>query len=195
MYLLQCQIEEIIMNRITILLLALVCTACQISGPKEVMEKDLNFSSTDDSELFFKNVRQMYYDLEELPEANLNVFRIKERAGEVNYPSIDLAIVWNWLKDEAYILIEPNLVLADEDPIVVFWSNRDTGETGTYRYDKGNNMAQLSFVTKIYNGLMNGLYLEVWARSRRQSFLEASKDREAFRKTMVDYYRLTRTFE
>lgn len=183
------------MNRITILLLVFLCASCQITGPEEVMEKDLNFSTTDDSELFFKNVRQLSYDLEEFPDANLNVYRVKDRPGEVDYPSIDLAIVWNWLKDEAYILLEPNIVLEEEDPIVVFWSNRDTGETGTYRYEKGNNMVQLSHATKIYNGLMKDYYLEIWAEGRRHSFLEAAKDREAYRKTMVDYYRLTGTFE
>lgn len=183
------------MFRSAILLLLLCCTACKMSGTDKVLEKDLNFSTTDDSELFFKNVRQLYYDLEEVPAANLNVYRIKERFTETEYPLIGLAIVWNWLKDEAYILIEPNEVLSDEDPIIIFWSDRNTGETGTYTYEKGNNMVQLSFATKIYNGLQAGYFFEVLIQEQRQPFLEEVKDREAIRKTLSDYYRLTRTID
>ena len=177
------------------LLLLLVLGACKIDGKEEIEQNNLNFSTTDDSELFFKNVRQLYYDLEEIPAANLNVFRIKERTMEAEYPVVNLAIVWNWLQDEAYILLEPNEILADEDPIVVYWDNPSTNETGQFTYEKGNNTRQLLFATDLYNGITNGCDFKIQVNGESLSLLEKRGDREAFRKTMSDYFRLTRTFD
>lgn len=178
-----------------VLLLFIFLSSCRIDGNDKVDQEELNFKTTDDSEIFFKNVRQLYYDLEEMQAANLNVYRIKERSVSADYPVINLAIVWNWLKDEAYILIEPNETLIEEDPIVVQWKIPDTGESGSLEYSPGNTMVQLSFATELYNGILNNHTFETTVNGLRKPLLDIHKDREAFRKTMADYFRLTRTFD
>jgi len=177
------------------LFLVVFISACRIDGNDTVGQEELNFSTTDDSEIFFKNVRQLYYDLEEIQAANLNVFRIKERSVSEDYPVINLAIVWNWLKDEAYILIEPNEILIEEDPLVVHWRSPVSGEEGIIEYSQGNTMAQLTFANELYNGILNNYTFEIISNGLSEPLLKANKDREAFRKTMADYFRLTRTFD
>ena len=178
-----------------LLLAAIIVAGCQIDSKEKIDQKDLNFSTTDDSELFFKNVRQLYYDLEEIPAANLNVYRIKERTKESDYPLVNLAIVWNWLKYEAYIIIEPNELITESDSVTILWSSRDSDVSGTINYELGNSQAQLTIAKELYNGIISDHTFEISLGNSRKPFLDSARDREAFRKTMADYFRLTRTFD
>jgi hypothetical protein len=96
------------MKNIIYLLIFLISVSCNADKTKKIDAEKSKFSTSDASELFFKNVRQRYYDREEMAASKLNIYRIQERNQRVDYPHLQLAIVINWRYDEAYILLEPN---------------------------------------------------------------------------------------
>lgn len=89
---------------------ALFLSACNPNKNTRVNPESLTFQTTDSSKLFFKNVRSNYYDLEELSEAQLEVYRFKKRLKQEDVPVIQLALVNNWRYDEAYDFKKHHLV-------------------------------------------------------------------------------------
>ncbi|MEM8896106.1 MAG: hypothetical protein AAGC88_16125, partial [Bacteroidota bacterium] len=60
-------------------LLSLLLIACQSKDPKDIAINDIDFATTDASEIFFKNVRQSYYDKQEIAAAGMDIFRMSDR--------------------------------------------------------------------------------------------------------------------
>ena len=176
------------------LFLSSLLLACRLDSDKPVDRDKFSFRTGDDTELFFKNIRQSYYDPEELRSANLNIFRLKKRPSEPNLPVVNVAIVMNWVKDEAYVLVEPGVLLQHEPYLKVAWKdtvNHDTGEIVLEDRGKEN---MLEFASQLYEGIVAGRTFEIERDGKFMHFLQTSKDREAIRITMSDYYRLTRIF-
>ena len=57
--------------------LIVLLTACTSDADKRIDAEKLEFNTTDESELYFKNVRQSEYDLAEMEDAGINIFRAK----------------------------------------------------------------------------------------------------------------------
>ena len=165
--------------------------SCQLDKDKGVDRNKFTFKTGDDTEIFFKNMRQSYYDLEENKAAKFNVFRIKSRLKEDSLPLLNPAIVINYLQDEAYILLEPNAFLQRYGPLTIQWRHTESGEAGTYQLDAMNKNNMLEFSSLLYEGIMANYQFTL---PDGVPFLEDPTAREAFRITMSDYYRLTRVF-
>ncbi|MEM6845652.1 MAG: hypothetical protein AAF944_17715 [Bacteroidota bacterium] len=168
----------------------LIFLACNPDKRRKVDENQAKFTTSDASELFFKNVRQSYYDKETMDAAKLDIYRIKERSQAKEQPVLNLAIVINWRYDEAYVLTEPNTYLQQQDTLRIYWQD-SVQQTGVYEYVPGNKEKHYQFASQIYNSLQDAhqLYTEN-TRGDRVSVLATRDEREAFRKTMMDYYRL-----
>lgn len=167
----------------------LVLSACNPDKNKEVDQTTISFTTNDASKLFFKNLRQPYYDKEEMAVAKLDVYRLKKRNTTNERPVINLAIVNNWRYDEAYLLLEPNSFL-HLDQLSVKWVKENTGEEGTVSFENGNKRSIVRFADQIYALLQQEAKLTVSVEDKSMDILEKAEDREAFRITMVDYYRL-----
>ena len=170
--------------------LVLSLLACNPDKERRVNDAEAKFTTSDASELFFKNVRQGYYDKETMKDAKLDIYRIKERSQSAEQPVLNLAIVINWRYDEAYVLTEPNEYLQAQDTLKVYW--QDTlNQQGVYRYTPGNKQHHFQFASQIYNSLQDQhrLYTES-PQGEPVPMLANREEREAFRKTMMDYYRL-----
>lgn len=165
--------------------------ACNLDKGTRVDETRAKFTTSDASELFFKNVRQIRYDQQEMPEAKLNVFRLGDRSLSEDHPVINLAIVINWRYDEAYLLLEPNTYLQDLDSLQVTWQDTVRQQEGTYRWSGGNKESQFTFASQLYRSIQQGHHLFVnTSQNKPERLLNRYDDREAFRITMFDYYRL-----
>lgn len=169
--------------------LILVLSQSCLDRNREVKRDKLTFKTGDDTELFFKNVRQLYYDLQENSAAKLNVFRLKKRVESEDHPIINLAIVMSYVKDEAYILVEPNELIG-LDKIEVEWQHEN--DKGTIALEDFNRDKMLEFASAIYEGIEKGYDFKI--TGKEGEFLKDNAEREAFRVTMSDYYRLTRVF-
>ncbi len=166
--------------------------ACSIDKDKKVDRKKFSFKTGSDTQLFFKNVRQSYYDLEENKAAKFNVFRNKKRVKDAPYPILNFAIVINYLQDEAYLLLEPNEIVGDL-PLVIEGTNDSTRATQLIRLDTQNPKSTLEFATDLYDLLQDNSF-QLIVGNEKLPILNNAQSREAFRVTISDYYRLTRVF-
>ena len=168
----------------------LILVGCNIDQKKTIDIDNPSFTSTDDSELFFKNLRQTYYDKIEMEQAKLNQYRLKDRIQDSSKPILQLCIVENWRYDEAYVLVEPNEILSEENLIEVKWVDPATNQDGIYSYSRGNKEIQFQFAARIYSSLQKEHKLQVKVKEQWVPFLANEDEKEAFRITLVDYYRL-----
>jgi hypothetical protein len=175
-----------------VIVLSVLClsTGCRIDGDREVDRSRFSFKTGDDTELFFRNVRQSDYDLENNKIAKFNVFRHEDRPVADSIPWINPAIVVNYLQDEAYILIEPSPRLQDLEILTLI---HPAGQD-TITLETSNREANLEFATKIYEHLRQGDSLQVFTGDSYVPFLSDRIHAEAFRITLSDYFRLTRVF-
>ena len=177
--------------RTSLLGLLLVVCSCQIDKDKGIDRDKFTFKTGDDTELFFKNMRQSYYDLEENQAAKFNVFRFKKRIQDDSKAILNLAIVINYLQDEAYILLEPSGSLTNDPPWVVNWADTVSNTSGQFKLEAMNRDNMLEFGTLLFEGIEQNY---TFTLAEGTPFLNSSKEREAIRITMTDYYRLTRIF-
>jgi len=167
--------------------------SCQLDRNKKVDRQKFQFKVGADANLFFRNVRQIYYDRES-PDGNWQAYRLSERTKEVRGHGITAVIVIHWLKDEAYLLIEPTGQLADEEIISVVARNSKTDLQDTLRLKERGRERMLEFGSKIYEATQNESQLSVLLKGKYVPLFENDIDREAFRITLSDYYRLTGIF-
>lgn len=177
------------------LLLGLGLLGCNPDKERLVDAEDPVFATTDRSRLFFKNVRLLFYDTEE-DSLRRDFFRLADRVKDApDRPVLNLCIVNDLLRDRAYVMLEPNEFFGTADSIVVYYRDRAKGGEGHYRYRQSNMMRQWQFATDLYNGILQGQEFYVRAPDGREvPFLQEKREREAFRVTMVDYYRMVNIF-
>jgi hypothetical protein len=170
-------------------LLPLLLSGCKIDRDKKVNREKFQFKIRADANLFFRNVRQIYYDRES-PDGKWQAYRFNEKDTSSRQPSVQAVIVIHWINDEAYLLIEPNPILAEEELIsVAIKSQPDTlllRERGRER--------MLEFGSKIYEAIQAKKDMTVLSNGKYVPFFQEEKEREVFRITMADYYRLTGVF-
>lgn len=172
------------------LTLALFFSACNPNKNTRVNPESLTFQTTDSSKLFFKNVRSNYYDLEELSEAQLEVYRFKKRLKQEDVPVIQLALVNNWRYDEAYVLLEPNMAAGLLNDLHLRWSYNENEKQGELRFNGGNKKAHLLFASEVYDYLLSDCTFELKKGEEWVPIFSTAKEKEAFRITLFDYYRL-----
>ncbi len=169
---------------------ALLVTGCRLDGDREVDRSRFTFRTGDDTELFFKNVRQSDYEMEANEAAKFNVFRHENRPQADSLPWINPAIVVNYLQDEAYILIESSPALQDLDELQVI----HVAGLDTLILETPNREENLEFASRIYEHLQKGDSLVIYDGKNYVPFLADRSHYEAFRITLSDYYRLTRVY-
>ena len=166
---------------------------CKIDRDKKVDRAKFQFEMGDDSELFYRNVRQIYYDRSS-PDGTWQAYRFGGRYAGNDRPVIQPVIVINWLKDEAYLLIETNEVLSQEEFLEVIISDSTSSKTDTLILKERGRERMLEFGSKLYEAVMANHKISVLQEGSYTPVLTDETDREAFRITLADYYRLTRIF-
>lgn len=171
------------------LLLMISLAGCKIDRDKKVDRSKYTFTINDDAELFFRNVRQIYYDRSS-PDGTWQAYRFSDRyLGEAR-PMIYPVIVINWLKDEAYLLIDTNATLSNEDNLQVQIANKT--DTTIIELKERGRERMLEFGTKVYEAIQSGNEMSVFFHGKYVPIFTDGNDRESFRIPMGDFYRLTR---
>lgn len=181
---------------LTSIIISVLLIACNPDKNKRADPLALKFSTTDDAKLFFKNLRQQAYDLQEMPAAKMQVYRHSGRRQHAEYPLLQLAIVMNWRYNEAYLLLEPNEHIREDEPLRIQWQDSVQQQQGLYEFNYSNKEEHLQFAGQLYGSILDGhrLYYQT-ADSLKLPFLADKKDREIFRISLLDYYRLTRNIK
>ena len=170
-------------------------SSCRIDEGSRIDVGDLSYDTTDDSEMFFKNVRQLYYNKEELRNGGLTTFRLRKRNRDPEAPVINLAIVMHWRDDKAYILQEPSDYFSEMDPIPVILQATDSLPADTLNIRLETKQEMLIESAVIFEGIRQSRQFLVIRNGDVVPFLSNPQDRETFRVTMSDYLRLTRNFK
>lgn len=178
----------------TLLLLAFlfIISACSNHKEQIIDKNDYKNSTAPNTLIFFRNMRQSYYDLEEHKPSKSEMFRISERDISEEKPNLNVVIRHAPIQDKAFIMVESNSKLADLDMIVVFWSDSASKSFGKYKLPKrANAKKHFSFATELYQSIQSGQKLEIQTKENgKQALWSEPEASEPFRKTMVDYYRL-----
>jgi hypothetical protein len=173
--------------------MVIMMPACKIDRKNTVDRDKFTFLVSDDSFLFFKNVRQIYYDFQDLPKAKWYAYRLSDRSQRQDIPTLTPVIVVNWFNDESYLLVEANDFLQEEKTITIQEKNK-SGRMLEYSMTDRGRENMLEFATKIYEGIMDEHEIYVRVNEKFYPLFTNDEDRDNFRVVMSDYYRLTRIF-
>jgi hypothetical protein len=176
-------------TRTLFVVITLAFFSCNPDKNTPIDQSKVTFKTSSSSKLYFKNIRQSYYDFEEMEMAKLEIFRLKKREQTEEHAVINISIVNNWRYDEAYILLEPN-ALIQQDSLKLRWTNKESRESDTISYAQGNKSEILKFADLVYQQIQNKSSFEIKSNSIWLPFMDATLEREAFRITMFDYYKL-----
>ncbi len=163
---------------------------CAVDNKKIIDPDQPQFDTTDPSELFFKNVRALYYDKEENQAGKLEIFRIKRNAASVDSTALNVVIVLNWRLDQAYVLIESDGLLAGERVVTLVWEDEQEGDRGSAAFDLNDKNSQFTLASTIYGYILKRYNLYYLENGKKRPLLASKEAREAFRITMFDFYNL-----
>ena len=184
-----------VQNRIFFgVILLFVVIACKIDRKGHVDRDKFTFSYTDDSYLFFRNVRQIYYDITDLPKAKWLAYRHADRYTGASRPALHPVIVVDWHNKRANLLIETNELLHEEDELVIREVDRKTGARFGYRLTERGKENMLEFATRLYEGIIAENDLFILYESDFVPLFANEDEADHFRVVLADYYRLTHVF-
>ncbi|WP_448518073.1 hypothetical protein [Rhodoflexus sp.] len=166
------------------------CFACNPDKDTKVNSEEVHFNTSASSVLFFKNVRQLYYERQENQAAKAIIYRMRERVRDKNIPLLYPSIVLLWAQDEAAVILEKNEFLADTDTLRLVWTDTIQHIEGEYLFPNGDKRTHYKLAAQIYRSIQENHQLWLVTDSARIPFLANERQREPFRKTMIDYFRL-----
>lgn len=147
--------------------------------------KDRTFHMTDSNRLYFQNVRSIYYDREVRRDAGMVLFRHRKRFRSDSLPTLDLVIVLNPGKDDAYIYFE----LKNADwPIQIRTSL--AGTESTFDFANGNNQDHFDLFTKLIQPIESNAEFELVLGEKTFSIWSAEEEKESLKTVTEDYLRI-----
>jgi hypothetical protein len=149
------------------------------------------FKTRADTELYFKNVRQIDYTLSAMSAAGMNKYSYQYGvAADSTRPQLHWVILHNWRQNEAYIWLEAHPFWASWPQIAINWKDPATSKQGTFTLPKPSKEGYYQLATHIYQAVEAKHTLQVVQGGQNLPFLQEEKERQAFRKVMQDYYKL-----
>lgn len=146
---------------------------------------DPTFRMADSNRLFFLNLNAINYDREYRKDAGMILYRHADREKSDIEPILDLAIILNPSKDEAYLYFEPQQMDWPIDFKII------SGEQEIfYTIENGDKMAYLSYIEKL------SPFLETEAKffiKQDEDWTEIWREpsaKSALKSTQEDYFRL-----
>ncbi len=146
---------------------------------------DLTFRMSSSNRLYFLNVRAIKYDRESRSDAGMALFRHGKREVSENIPLLDLVIILNSQKDEAYLYLEP---------VNIDWPLKirafQGGKEQIFHLQNTNNSEFLAYVRKLQPWISADANFEIKKDSAWTPIWSKPKEKEALRTILEDYFRL-----
>lgn len=150
------------------------------------------FKTTPSSRIYFKNMRSAYYEQLSGRPDSMDVYRLRKYPQPADRPILQAIIADNWIRDEAYLLLEFNeFPVVRQDTFSLEWTDKN-GQKGASRLEETTPEAQLRMSEELVEAI-NADYIIMW-RSPRGKTYELFRDeteRNAFRTTWKDFQRMT----
>jgi hypothetical protein len=168
------------------LIISLFISSCTLDEGKKVQLEELSLDTTDDSEIFFKNLRQSSYERQEVER--MTVFKNKDYLDSEDSIQFQAKIVWSWYNDKAFILLETSAGIEDS---IKF----DLGTQADLITSESASAAEQTYAAcEIYNSLVDKQVITMMVGQACDTLFKSNLSKEAFRVTMSDYLRLTNNF-
>ena len=165
------------------LTLLFLLSSCILDQDKTIAIEDIDFGTTDDTELFFRNIRQSDYELEERPQAKMNLFRLKAMQRDTTQQALYPVIIHHWLVDKAYLWLEPAYETSEPITVVIGQS----GEKKTFQFDGVSPQNHLAIALAMFDANLNNQ--TIWIGDQ-EMMLENSSLRKNYQLVLNDYFRL-----
>ncbi|PZX58358.1 hypothetical protein LV84_01564 [Algoriphagus ratkowskyi] len=147
--------------------------------------EDLTFHMTSSSRLYFLNVRAINYDREVRPDAGMILFRHGKRATLKSKQLLDMVIILNNPKDEAYLYLEP---VSIDWPLEIKASLG--GKEEIFQFKNGNNTDVLRYIKQLEPWIFNEAKFELKVDSNWIPLWSTPKEKESIKSILEDYYKL-----
>lgn len=147
--------------------------------------EDDTFRMADSDRLYFLNVRASYYDRENRTDAGMALFRHGKRVISDSIPALDLLIILNSQKDEAYLYLEP---VNFDWPIKISAYNELKSEEFTL--DNGNKFDHKVHVDKLKPWIEETASFDLWYKESWIPIWASPKEKEVLKTILNDYFRL-----
>ncbi|NME66660.1 hypothetical protein [Flammeovirga aprica] len=185
------------MKRLLLIILTTCCITIACQPYKEVVIDPFRpkFVTFDQTRMYFKNVRASYYKEVNIAQldttSQMKVLLYDKAVEDSTQAIINLHLVTVDQKGNAFIMLAPNEFFKGYQLFKVHWVDHVNGLKGEIRYKQGGMPDQFLFTTEIYNLLNKGnVTFEIEFGNKRVPFLDTVEEKNAFRITMIDFYRL-----
>ncbi|MBN7809788.1 hypothetical protein J0A68_02385 [Algoriphagus sp. H41] len=147
--------------------------------------EDRSFKVADSDRIYFQNVRAINYEREIRRDAGMTLFRHRNRLETDTRPTLDLVILLNPSKDEAYVYFE----LANADwPVRIQTSL--SGNQEIFDFANGNNHAHLELFKKLLPAIKGDAEFKLIVGEKSFPLWAGEEEKEALKTIAEDYLRL-----
>lgn len=173
-----------------ILLFVLSIFACSINTSKKVEIEKLRFNYTDDAYIFFRNMRQSNYDIEVMEKGEWRIYRHEDRQTDTTEFYFNISLVVNWRVNRVYPIIEMTKSFNKQN-FQVHWEAIDSEEEGSISMEGEKRKDEMIFTAKLYNKLSDEVEMFVNHNNKKLPLFADTDQKEAFRVSLYDFYRMT----
>ncbi|MFN3996622.1 hypothetical protein [Algoriphagus sp.] len=147
--------------------------------------EDRTFRVNDSNRLYFLNVRAIHYDREIRRDAGMTLYRNGKRTQSDSSPTLDLVILLNSGKENAYIYFE---LKNAEWPIRI--SAKTAKKTQVFDFSNGNNADHYSMLEKLKPAILENAEFELISEGKTFPIWSKEMEKEAVKTVLEDYFRL-----
>lgn len=148
---------------------------------------DIDFSTTESAELYFRNVRAYHYLQAAEGGDMFDVYRLKALFDEAEPPLLPFAVYNNWRMNEAFMRLD-----------TAYLDSRFTGavldSAGLVRREvplpEIFNESQFLFAVEVYRALRDEKEVGLLAAPNDTTWIKGEQ-RKALKRTLTDYFKLT----
>lgn len=147
--------------------------------------EDRTFKVNDSNRLYFLNVRSIHYDREIRRDAGMTLYRHGKRLKLDSIPTLDLVILLNSGKENAYIFFE---LKNAEWPIQI--SAQTAKKTEVFDFSNGNNADHFEMLQKLKPAILENAEFKLISEGETFSIWSKEMEKEAVKSVVEDYFRL-----
>jgi hypothetical protein len=147
--------------------------------------EDRTFRVNDSNRLYFLNVRSIHYDREIRRDAGMTLYRHGKRLQSDSIPTLDLVILLNSAKEEAYIYLE---LKNAEWPIRI--SIKTEIESQVLEFTNGNNSEHFKMIQMLKSSIEENAEFDLILDEKSYPLWSNEMENQAVKSVMEDYSRL-----
>ncbi|MDF2156399.1 hypothetical protein [Algoriphagus sp. CAU 1675] len=147
--------------------------------------EDRTFRVTSSSRLYFLNLKAINYDREYRQDAGMTLFRHESMEASKESPSVDLVLILNPRKDEAYLYLEPRNT---DWPLKIRVSSDSSAQD--FVFQNGNKFDHLSYVKQLETFIRDFDSFELILDGKTVPIWTDENEKEGLNSVLDDFYRL-----